>query len=179
MINLVLAIVVGFLFATGTYLLLRRDAIKLVLGLSLLSYGINVMLFGTGRLTRGLPPIVADKEAFAGDISEFVDPLPQALILTAIVIGFGVTAFVVLLLNRRNALVELHDTEGPEPSITQINDPFADDGFYLTGLDSDPDDYEWLETPPKIAGNKGGGRSSTHDDSVISPADALQNERQG
>jgi multicomponent Na+:H+ antiporter subunit C len=179
LIYLVLAIVVGILFATGAYLLLRRDAIKLVLGLSLLSYGLNFMLFGTGRLTRGLPPIVADKETFSGEISQFVDPLPQALILTAIVIGFGVTAFVVLLLNRRNALVELHDTEEPGPSITQINDPFADDGFYLTGLDSDPDDYEWLETPQKIVGKGIIDRSSTKDDGVVPAADALQSERQG
>jgi multisubunit Na+/H+ antiporter MnhC subunit len=108
MINLVLATIVGILFGTGTYLLLRRDAIKLVLGLSLLSYGVNFVLFGTGRLGRGLPPIVPDKEAFDGQVAQFVDPLPQALILTAIVIGFGVTAFVVLLLNRRNALVTDH-----------------------------------------------------------------------
>lgn len=147
MINLVLAILVGILFAGGTYLLLRRDAVKLVLGLSLLSYGINFVLFGTGRLGRGVPPIVVDKESFEGDISHFVDPLPQALILTAIVIGFGVTAFVVLLLNQRNALVEEHETEEPGPSIAQVNDPFSEEGYYLTGLDSDPDDYEWLESP--------------------------------
>ena len=145
MINLILALLVGILFATGTYLLLRRDAVKLVLGLSLLSYGINFMLFGTGRLTRGVPPIVADKESFAGEIGGFVDPLPQALILTAIVIGFGVTAFVVVLLNRRNALVEEHSAEESLPTLADVNDPFSDEGYYLTGLDSDPDDYEWLD----------------------------------
>lgn len=144
MINLVLALLVGMLFASGTYLLLRRDAIKLVLGLSLLSYGINFVLFGTSRLGRGIPPIVPDKEAFEGNISPFVDPLPQALILTAIVISFGVTAFVVILLNRRNALVEEHETEEPGTTIVAVNDPFSGEGYYLTGLDSDPDDYEWL-----------------------------------
>ena len=64
MINLVLALLVGVLLACGTYLLLRRDAVKLVLGLSLLSYGINFVLFASGRLGRGMPPIVPDKEAF-------------------------------------------------------------------------------------------------------------------
>ncbi len=73
--------------------------------------------------------------------------MPQALILTAIVISFGVTAFVVVLLNQRNALVEEHATEEPGPTITAINDPFSEEGYYLTGLDSDPDDYEWLEAP--------------------------------
>ncbi len=148
MINLVLALLVGILFMTGTYLLLRRDAVKLVLGLSLLSYGINFILFGTGRLTRGIPPIIADKEGFEGEIGSFVDPLPQALILTAIVISFGVTAFVVVLLNRRNVLVEYHDSKGATPSIADVNDPFSDQGYYLTGLDSDPDDYEWLDYSP-------------------------------
>ncbi len=147
MMNLVFALLVGVFFATGTYLLLRRDAVKLVLGLSLLGYGINFMLFGTGRLGRGIPPIVTDKEGFTGDISNFVDPLPQALILTAIVIGFGVTAFLVVLLNRRNALVEEHSSGEPGPSLAAVNDPFSDEGYYLTGLDSDPDDYEWLESP--------------------------------
>ena len=151
MMNLVFALLVGILFGTGTYLLLRRDGVKLVLGLSLLSYGINFVLFGTGRLGRGIPPIVLDKEHFTGDISTFVDPLPQALILTAIVIGFGVTAFIVLLLNRRNALVEEHDSDAPGPTITAVNDPFSDDGYYMTGLDSDPDDYEWLDPPTQTA----------------------------
>ena len=152
-INFYYALLVGLLFAAGAYLLLRRDAIKLVLGLSLLSYGINFVLFGTGRLGRGMPPIVVDKEAFDGVVSGFVDPLPQALILTAIVIGFGVTAFMVVLLNRRNALVEQHDTEEPGPTIASVNDPFGEDAFYLTGLDSDPDDYEWLETSLEDASN--------------------------
>jgi len=145
MISLVLALVVGMLFATGTYLLLRRDPIKLVLGLTLLSYGINFVLFSASRMTRGIPPVVADKETFAGDISQFVDPLPQALILTAIVISFGVTAFMVVLINRRNALVEQQAARSEEVTVIPINDPFADAGYYGPDFDKDPDDYEWLE----------------------------------
>ena len=131
MIGLTLAIMVGVFFATGTYLLLRRDAIKLVLGLSLLSYGINFLLFGAGRLQRGLPPIILDKESFSGEIEAFVDPLPQALILTAIVISFGVTAFMVVLLNRRNTLIEEHSQDTGDDALTAIGDPFGETAHYL------------------------------------------------
>jgi multicomponent Na+:H+ antiporter subunit C len=145
MTGFVVAFLVGGLFATGTYMLLRRDPIRLILGLSLLSYGVNVLLFSTSTMRRGIPPIIADKASFAGEIAEFVDPLPQALILTAIVISFGVTAFLIVLVNRRNILVEEH-TELATSDTTEIaNDPFGATAHYLSGLDSDPDDYEWLE----------------------------------
>lgn len=140
---LILSITVGMLFATGTYLILRRHPIKLILGLALLSHAVNLLIFSTGLLKRGLPPIIADKSTFAGDISAFVDPLPQALILTAIVISFGITAFVVVLVNRRNALTE-QDMAMVEPS-ARANDPFSGMEHFLTGLDADPEDYEWLE----------------------------------
>jgi multisubunit Na+/H+ antiporter MnhC subunit len=145
MIALTLAVLVGMLFATGAYLLLRREPIKLILGLGLLSYGINALLFGGSTMRRGDPPIVEDKAAFAGEISHFVDPLPQALILTAIVISFGVTAFIVVLVNRRNMLLGEHSASGEPTDPALANDPFASAGHYLSGLDSDPDDYEWLE----------------------------------
>lgn len=139
------AIVAGFLFGTGSYLLLSREPIKLVLGLSLVSYGVNILLFTASTLSRGLPPIIQDKEAFSGQIDAYVDPLPQALILTAIVISFGITAFLLILLNRRNSLSETYLSETP-PEITEIvNDPFGTQAHFITGLDADPDDYEWLE----------------------------------
>uniref|UniRef100_A0A540VMZ8 Na+/H+ antiporter subunit C n=1 Tax=Litorilinea aerophila TaxID=1204385 RepID=A0A540VMZ8_9CHLR len=149
--GLLVALLVGLLFATGTYLLLRRDPIKLILGLSLLSYAVNLLLFGTSGMARGIPPIVADKESFTGDISRFVDPLPQALILTAIVISFGVTAFVVVLVNRRNSLADAETAEeggveGEERlAASTMGDPFASDGHYLSDLETEADDYEWLE----------------------------------
>ena len=145
MTGLLVALLVGSLFAAGTFLLLRRDPIRLILGLSLLSYGINVLLFSASTMRRGLPPIVADKATFAGEIAEFVDPLPQALILTAIVISFGVTAFLVVLVNRRNMLVEEHQSAAPSDAAEVAGDPFGANAHYLSGLDSDPDDYEWLE----------------------------------
>lgn len=139
------AVVAGFLFATGTYLVLSREPIKLILGLSLTSYGVNILLFTASTLRRGLPPIVQDKATFTGDIGQYVDPLPQALILTAIVINFGITAFLLVLINRRDSLTESYLSE-TSPEITEIvNDPFGTQAHFITGLDADPDDYEWLE----------------------------------
>lgn len=154
--GLLVAVVAGFLFATGTYLVLSREPIKLVLGLSLISYGVNMLLFTATTLTRGLPPIIQDKAAFTGEIGQFTDPIPQALILTAIVISFGITAFLLTLINRRNSLTETYLAETP-PEITEaVNDPFGTQAHFMTGLDADPDDYEWLEDTldEKIMSNK-------------------------
>lgn len=140
-----LALVVGVLFASGTFLILRRSPIRLVLGLTLLSHGVNLLLFSTSTPLGGMPPIIADKEAFDGDVAGMVDPLPQALILTAIVISFGVTAFTVVLINRRNSLSEsVPESNNYVPS-AQVPDPFAPPEYYISGLDQETDDYEWLE----------------------------------
>ena len=138
MLGLLNALVIGILFGTGTYMILQRSPIRLILGLGLLSHGVNLLLFATGLLRRGLPPIVADKATFHGDISAFVDPLPQALILTAIVISFGITAFIVVLVNRRNAIVH-----GEEESLP--GDPFALRPRALLERAQEEDDYEYLE----------------------------------
>ena len=142
---LMLATVVGVLFATGTFLILRRSPIKLILGLGLLSHGVNLLLFGTGGLSRGAPPIFLDKKNFVNEFASMADPLPQALILTAIVISFGVTAFTVVLVNRRDLLTNIIEPEtGALPS-GKAPDPFAPLEHYHSGVDPDPDDYEWLE----------------------------------
>lgn len=106
MSQLVLALLVGALLTTGTWLVLRRGQVKLVIGFGLLTHGVNLLLFGTGPLTPGALPILADKEAIMNQaaISQTADPLPQALILTAIVISFGITAFLAILVSRRDAL---------------------------------------------------------------------------
>jgi multicomponent K+:H+ antiporter subunit C len=83
-----LAIALGVVTACGVYLLLRGRTFPLVLGLSLLSYAANVFIFTMGRLALNAPPIVAP------DAAAYADPLPQALVLTAIVIGFGMTGFI-------------------------------------------------------------------------------------
>jgi multicomponent K+:H+ antiporter subunit C len=85
-----IALSIGLLVACGVYLLLRARTFPVVLGLTLLSYGVNLFLFTMGRLQFGVPPLIGHNEAYA-------DPLPQALVLTAIVIGFGMTAFAVVL----------------------------------------------------------------------------------
>lgn len=91
--ELVLALGVGVVAACGVYLLLRARTFSVVLGLSLISYATNLFLFGVGRITVGAPPIY---DASAGAVA-YADPIPQALVLTAIVIGFAMTAFVVVL----------------------------------------------------------------------------------
>ena len=90
--ELLVASAIGVLTAAGIYLILRRRTFPVILGLSLLTYGVNIFLFATGRLITGAPPIL-NKYA---DIT-YADPLPQALVLTAIVISFGMTAVVVMI----------------------------------------------------------------------------------
>ncbi len=90
-----LAIVVGVIYAASIYLMLRRSIVKLALGLALFGHASNLLIFTAGGLTRGAPPIVGDETTGA-----VADPLPHALILTAIVIGFGVLAFALVLVHR-------------------------------------------------------------------------------
>lgn len=90
--EILLASAVGLLTAAGVYLLLRRRTFPVIVGISLLSYAVNVFLFATGRLALNAPPVL-NKYA---DVP-YTDPLPQALVLTAIVISFGMTAVVVMI----------------------------------------------------------------------------------
>ncbi len=93
-----LALVVGAIVAGGLYLVLQRNLLRFVFGLILLSGGVNLLIFTAGRPTRGAPPLVPDG-AFA-PVGAVANGLPQALILTAIVIGFGLTSFALVLLLR-------------------------------------------------------------------------------
>ena len=90
--EIVIASSVGILTAGGVYLILRFRAFAVILGLALLSYAVNVFLFASGRLAVNQPPILSPY----GDAS-YTDPLPQALVLTAIVISFGMTAVLVMI----------------------------------------------------------------------------------
>lgn len=93
-----LAVVIGALYAAGLYLVMRRSVVKLVLGLALLGHAANLLIFTVGRLSRAAAPIVpAGAERL---VPPHADPVPQALILTAIVIGFGVQAFALVLVER-------------------------------------------------------------------------------
>ncbi|WP_093317347.1 Na+/H+ antiporter subunit C [Sphingomonas jatrophae] len=86
-----IASAIGVLVAGGVYLALRARTFQVVLGLTLLSYAINLFLFASGRLIVDRPPL------YAKDVADYADPLPQALVLTAIVITFGMTALTVIL----------------------------------------------------------------------------------
>lgn len=100
--SLLYAAVVGILFAVAIFLLLRDSMVDHVFGLIVLSHAANLLVFGAGRLRLGSPPI---HEAGATDAipEAMTDPLPQALVLTAIVIGFGVVSFATLLVARLHA----------------------------------------------------------------------------
>ena len=91
--EMLVASAIGAMTAAGIYLILRLRSFAVVLGTAMLSYAINAFLFITGRLVVNQPPIL-DKYA---DAPQYTDPLPQALVLTAIVISFGMTAVVVMM----------------------------------------------------------------------------------
>lgn len=114
----VLAIVIGGLYAAGLYMMVRRSFVKMIIGLALLGQAANLLIFTMGRLVRGRPPLVPPgAEAITPPVG---DPLPQALILTAIVIGFGVQAFALILIKRvfettRNDDIDMLTTTDREP----------------------------------------------------------------
>ncbi len=86
-----ITLMIGLLTTAGVFLMLRAHTFTIVLGLTLVSYAVNLFLFASGRLVMGQSPVI--KAGAAG----YTDPLPQALVLTAIVIGFAMTAFVIVL----------------------------------------------------------------------------------
>ena len=104
--ELILALTVGVLYSAGIYLMLRRRLAQLIVGLGLLSNGTNLLIFTAGGLTRARPPVIPEgAQALA---RPFADPVPQSLVLTAIVIGFGVLAFSLVLAHR------VHTTTGTD-----------------------------------------------------------------
>jgi multicomponent K+:H+ antiporter subunit C len=105
-----LAASIGLLTAVGLYLMLRLRTFPVILGLTFLSYAVNLFLFASGRLTLNAAPIIGTADTYA-------DPLPQALVLTAIVISFGMTAVIMLLAIGGN-LSAGHDQIDLEPADT-------------------------------------------------------------
>lgn len=101
---------IGWVTACGVYLMLRGRTFPVVLGLTLLGYAVNVFIFAMGRLWVGAPPILRDGVHAA-------DPLPQALVLTAIVIGFATTGFIIemALRSRHESGTDHVDGEEPRP----------------------------------------------------------------
>jgi multicomponent Na+:H+ antiporter subunit C len=104
-----MAYVVGILFAAGIYMMLRRSIVKLVIGLIILSNAANLLIFVVSGMTRGAPPLIPDGASEV--VGAVADPLPQALILTAIVIAFSVLAFAVVLIRRAYEVVGTDDLD--------------------------------------------------------------------
>jgi multicomponent Na+:H+ antiporter subunit C len=92
--EIVMSIVIGVLFMCATYLMLSKSILRIIIGTGLLSHGAHLLILTMGGLKKGAVPLLSEKAKF------YVDPLPQALILTAIVISFGVTAFLLVLAYR-------------------------------------------------------------------------------
>jgi multicomponent Na+:H+ antiporter subunit C len=107
--ELVLAITAGVLYGAGIYLILRRRLAQLIIGLGLLSNGTNLLIFTAGGLTRARPPIVPEGAKVIPH--SFADPIPQSLVLTAIVIGFGLLAFSLVLAHRVHASTGTDDID--------------------------------------------------------------------
>lgn len=107
--TVILALIVGLLYGAGTYMILRRSLVKVIFGLIFLGHAANMLIFTVGRLTKGNPAFIPEG---AVTLSEpYADPLPQALILTAIVIGFGVQAFAIILFKRAYQTVGTDDLD--------------------------------------------------------------------
>lgn len=107
--NIVLACVAGGLVAGGVYLMMRRSMIKLVIGLGLLSHGANLAIFVAGGLERARSLIIPESATTLPD--PHADPVPQALILTAIVISFGLQAFIIALILRTYKVTGTDDVD--------------------------------------------------------------------
>ncbi|MBI4927213.1 MAG: Na+/H+ antiporter subunit C [Anaerolineae bacterium] len=125
--NVLLALVVGVLFAGGLYMMMRRSLVKVLVGMLLLSNAVNLTIFTVGRLVPARPPLIGleARQVLPGS----ADPLPQALILTAIVISFGMTAFAVTLIRKTyqkigtDDLDSLRCTDLPCPDEPDWRDP--------------------------------------------------------
>ena len=111
--ELVIALAIGVLAGCGTWLLLRPRTFQVVIGLSLLSYAVNLFIVAMGRLRVGAAPIV--EAGAAVDPAAFADPLPQALVLTAIVISFAMTALLLVVLLAARGYTGTDHVDGREP----------------------------------------------------------------
>ena len=110
--ELVIAAAIGVLTASGVWLLLRPRTFQVMIGLSLLSYAVNLFIVAMGRLRVGAAPIV---EAGTKAAADYADPLPQALVLTAIVISFATTALLLVVLLAARGLTGTDHVDGREP----------------------------------------------------------------
>ena len=108
--ELIVAISIGVLTGSGIWLLLRPRSFQVIIGLSLISYAVNLFIFGSGGLKTDAAPILEN----GADISSYADPVPQALVLTAIVIGFAMTALFLVVLLAARGLTGTDHVDGRE-----------------------------------------------------------------
>lgn len=114
MMELTLALAIGVLIGSGVWLLLRPRTFQVIIGLSLISYGVNLFIFSMGRLRLGAAPVLGS----GGTVNpaDYADPIPQALVLTAIVIGFATTALFLVVLLVSRGLTGSDHVDGREPN---------------------------------------------------------------
>jgi multicomponent Na+:H+ antiporter subunit C len=144
--TIVLAFVIGGLYACGIYLLLRRNLAKRIIGLTLLTNATNLLIFTSGGLLRARPPLIP--EGMTQPEPPVSDPLPQALILTAIVIGFGVLAFFMVLAYRADQVCDSDDLDDMQ-NTDYIEDPDAP--FLVETYDEEAESVPEREEAPVAA----------------------------
>lgn len=110
--ELLISIMIAVMTACGVYLMLRGRTFPVIVGLTLFTYAVNLFIFVMGRLTSGAPPVIGTSDHYA-------DPLPQALVLTAIVISFAMTAFVLVLALRARAELGNDHVDGTPSDASQ------------------------------------------------------------
>lgn len=110
--ELIVALGIGVLTGSGVWLLLRPRTFEVIVGLSLLAYAVNIFIFSTGGLRSGALPVL--ERGAAGDLAQHADPVPQALVLTAIVISFATTALFLVLLLALRGLTGTDHVDGRE-----------------------------------------------------------------
>ncbi|WP_321277426.1 Na+/H+ antiporter subunit C [Thiomicrorhabdus indica] len=110
-----IALMIGVMTTAGVFLTLRGRTFPVVLGLTLLAYAVNVFLFAMGRLQTGAPAVIRE------GVTQYADPLPQALVLTAIVIAFGMTAFLIVLALKARSEMGNDHVDGTHQPIDEIS----------------------------------------------------------
>ena len=111
--EVVLAFGIGILTGSGIWLILRPRTFQVIVGLSLISYAVNLFIYAMGRLRVDAPPVL--KSGAAVDPAHYADPLPQALVLTAIVISFAMTALLLVVLLASRGVTGTDHVDGEEP----------------------------------------------------------------
>ena len=128
--EVLVALSVGILVATGVYLMLRNRTFPVILGLVLSTYAVNLFLFAAGGIEIDKPPVISD------EADGYADPVPQALVLTAIVISFGMTALIVVLAIRAYLETDSDEVSMYQPNATMQAEERAQQRAYENGRSS-------------------------------------------